>query len=41
MTEETARHLNRGLLTVAIMALIIFGAILIPPITAAITYLLS
>ena len=41
MTNETARHLNRGLLTVALLALVIFGALLTPPISAAITYLLS
>jgi hypothetical protein len=41
MTETQAKGLNRLILTAAILAAVIFGALLTPPICAAITYLLS
>lgn len=41
MNNYQARQLNRLILTVAILSAVIFGALLAPPILAALTYLLS
>jgi hypothetical protein len=41
MTELQAKGLNRLILTAAILSAVIFGALLTPPIWAALTYLLS